>query len=145
LFDLIKQRPKNIRFVVRDDSTKIREMPSALDKAGQSLKAHAGVDMLGRQRRKRSVSVCVKLYKNQVPNFDALGGALVDQTALGIALRSEVHMDFAARPARAGLAHHPEIIFLVAVDDVYFRVESGGAEALGPDVVGFLVELAGIA
>ena len=70
---------------------------------------------------------------------------MVDQAAFGVALGREVHVEFAARAAGAGVAHHPEVVFLVAVDDVDLRVEAGGAELLGPDVVGFLVELAGVA
>ena len=44
----------------------------------------------------------------------------------------EVNVHFGARAARAGVAHHPEIIFLVAGDDVDLGIESGGAEFLAP-------------
>ena len=54
-------------------------------------------------------------------------------------------MKLAARAAGAGVAHHPEVVFLVAVDDVDFRVKAGGAELRGPGVIGFLVEVAGVA
>jgi len=52
---------------------------------------------------------------------------------------------FVSPSAGAGLAHHPEVVLLVPVDDVHFRVEAGGAELLRPDVPGFLVELGRIA
>src|SRR6266699_3951200 len=54
-------------------------------------------------------------------------------------------MDFAARAAWAGFTHHPEIIFLVAIDDVDFRVESRRVKTFCPDVIGFLVKLAWLA
>ena len=54
-------------------------------------------------------------------------------------------MDLAARPARAGVAHHPEIVLLAAVDDVDFGVEAGGAEFLRPELIRFLIEVAGVA
>ena len=54
-------------------------------------------------------------------------------------------MDFAARPARAGFAHHPEVVFLVAVDDVDFGIEAGSSEFGGPKIISFLIEVAGIA
>jgi len=50
-------------------------------------------------------------------------------------------MDFAARTAWTGLAHHPEIVFFVPEDDVRFRVESFLVENFGPDVVRFLIEI----
>ena len=38
--------------------------------------------------------------------------------------RREIDVEFRAGTARAGFAHHPEIIFLVAVDDVDGGIES---------------------
>ena len=58
---------------------------------------------------------------------------LLTSAAVGVAVGREVDVEFGARAARAGVAHHPEIVLLVAVDDVDLRVESGGAEFLGPD------------
>src|SRR4026208_1820607 len=54
-------------------------------------------------------------------------------------------MDFGAGTARPGLAHHPEVVLLAAVNDVDFGIESGGREESGPMIVRFLVELARLA
>ena len=50
--------------------------------------------------------------------------AFVHERALRVAVRREIDVDFRARTARAGVAHHPEIILLVAVDDVNRGIES---------------------
>jgi len=55
--------------------------------------------------------------------------------------RQEVEMDFRAGAARAGVAHHPEIVLFVAVDDVNGRVDAFLAEDFSPDVGGLLVEV----
>ena len=57
----------------------------------------------------------------------------------------QIDVQFRARPARAGLAHHPEIVLLVAVDDVNCRVEPGLAKFSRPEIPGLLVEFARIA
>ena len=54
-------------------------------------------------------------------------------------------MQFAARTTWAGFAHHPEVILLVAVDDMHGRIETGGGENLRPIIIRFLVEFARIA
>ena len=73
------------------------------------------------QRGERAVRVGIELDEDQVPDLDALRAALVHQRALGVAGWGQVDVDFRARTARAGVAHHPEIVFLVAVADVDFR------------------------
>ena len=45
----------------------------------------------------------------------------------------EIDVQFGAGTARAGVAHHPEIVLLVAVDDVDGGIEPGGAEIRRPD------------
>jgi hypothetical protein len=54
-------------------------------------------------------------------------------------------MQFRAGTARAGVAHHPEVVLLVAVDDVDFRIESAFGEKLRPAIMRLLVELTRIA
>ena len=54
-------------------------------------------------------------------------------------------MKFRARTAGAGFAHHPEIVFDVAVNDLDFRIATRRAEKFCPDVVSFLIEISGIA
>ena len=43
-------------------------------------------------------------------------------------------MKLRARTAGASITHHPEIVLLVAVDDVLFGIEAHGAELGGPNV-----------
>ena len=58
--------------------------------------------------------------------------------------RQKVEMDFGAGTAGAGVAHHPEVVFFVSVNDVEFGIESFRAEDFGPDVVSFLIEFSGV-
>ena len=48
-------------------------------------------------------------------------------------------MQLGARSARARVAHHPEIVLLVAVDNVHVRIESRPPEQGGPQVPGLLI------
>ena len=68
--------------------------------------------------------------------------AFVHERAARVAVRCEIDVQFRARTARAGVAHHPEIVLLVAVDDVKRGIEVGVAESPCPMIVRFLVELA---
>ena len=42
----------------------------ALQHRRDALEAHAGIDVLGRQRRQRSVGVAVELDEDEVPDLD---------------------------------------------------------------------------
>src|SRR5436305_1937747 len=83
-----------------------------------------------------AIGIGIELNEDQVPDFNAPRVAFVDEAPLGVALRGEVHVDFAARPTWPGVAHHPEIVLLLAGDDVDFRIETRRAESFGPDIVG---------
>ena len=48
---------------------------------------------------------------------------LLTSEPLSVASLGQIDVDLRARAARAGVAHHPEIVLLVAVDDVDRRVE----------------------
>ena len=85
------------------------------------------------------------MNENEVPNFYALAAVGVYKAAFGIALGSEVNVQFAARAARASVAHHPEVILLVAVDDMHGGIKAGGGEDLRPIIVCLLIEFTGIA
>ena len=61
--------------------------------------------------------------KTRVPNLNALSAVGVDEAAFRVAIRREVDVQLAARAARAGVAHHPKIILLVAIDNVHGGVE----------------------
>ena len=54
-------------------------------------------------------------------------------------------MDFSARTAGARIAHHPEIVFFVAVDDVDFGIQADGAEFFSPQFPCFLIATGRIA
>ena len=139
-----EERGEDVALVVGDHAGEVLEVLRALHDAGDAFEAHARVDVAGRERAEGAVGVGVELDEHQVPDLHAAGVAAVDERALRVAFRREVDVEFGARTAGAGLAHHPEIVLLVAVDDVHFRVEAGGAELLRPDVPGFLVELGGV-
>ena len=115
--------------------------------AGDAFEAHTGVDVLGGERRKGAVGVGVELDEDVIPDLDAARAGGVNALAAFdfVVGGEEVKMDLGARAAGAGVAHHPEIILLVAVDDVEGRIEAFFPEDLGPDIVGLLVELGGIA
>ena len=63
------------------------------------------------------VRVAVELDEHQVPDLDHARVAGVDELAAGLVGRA-VDVDFGARAARAGLAHLPEVVLLVAEVDV---------------------------
>ena len=92
-----------------------------------------------------AVGVRVELDEDEVPDFDALGGALVDQEPAGVAGGREVNVQLGAWAAGAGLAHHPEVVLFVAIHDVDGGVEAFGAEFFGPEVPCLLVALGGVA
>ena len=58
------------------------------------------------------VALAIELHEDQIPDFD-VAAAVAAECAIGVALigsrRAHVVMDFAARAARAGIAHGPEV------------------------------------
>ena len=144
-FELAEDRGENIGGVVRGFFREIGEALGVLDDRARALEAHAGVDMLGGQFAECAIGFGVVLNEDEVPNFDAEVGVVVDELALRVAVRSEVNMQLRAGAAGAGLAHHPEVVLHVTIYDVYRRIDSLRAEECGPDIPCFLVELAGVA
>ena len=53
-------------------------------------------------------------------------------------------MDLGAGTARAGFTHHPEVVFLVSVDNVNGRIKSHTAKFLRPEIPRFLIPLGGV-
>ena len=84
----------------------------------------------------------IELDENQIPNLDAARILFVHERAAGVTIRREIDMHLRARPARAGIAHHPEIVGLSAAENVNFWIEIGFAKQSRPMIVRFLVELA---
>ena len=144
-FEFVEDRTEDVGLVIRDAGVgEIAEVFCALDDRGDALEAHAGIDMARGERAERAVGIRVELDEDEVPDFDAVGGAFVDERATGVAGGGQVDMEFGARAAGAGFAHHPEVVLLVAVDDVDGGIESGGAEFFGPEIPGLLVARGGI-
>ena len=146
LFQFVEKRTKHVRVIVRNFGVReVGEAARALDHGTNTLEAHAGIDVPRGQRSKAAVRIGVELDEDQIPNLDALGAALVDELAAGVALRREIDVQLAARTARTRVAHHPEVVFFVAVDDVHGGVEPGRTEMPRPAIPSLLVERARIA
>ena len=146
LFQRVENRTENVGLVIRDFGVgEILETFGALNDGGDALEAHAGVHVPGGQRRKGAVGIRIELDENEVPDFDATGIAFVHQAALGIASGREVDVQFGARAAGAGVAHHPEIVLLAAINDVDGGIEPGGAEFFRPAIPRLLVALGRVA
>ena len=141
-FELVEDRSENVGLVIRDRSGEIGEIFGALNDRGHALETHSGIDVALRQRRESAVRVRIELDEHQIPNLDAARVFFVHQRATGVAVGREIDMHFRARPARAGVAHHPEIVRFPAVENVNCRIEIGLAKQSRPMIVRFLVELA---
>ena len=111
----------------------------ALHHAHQALEAHARVDNVHRQLLQRAVGLAVELHEHEVPYLDHLRVVLVHQVATadaaGLALLGSARVDVNLRAGTAGacVAHLPEIVVLVAVDDVVF------GHMLGPVFRGLVI------
>ena len=101
--------------------------------------------MLRGQFAECAIGFGVVLNEDEVPNLDAEVGVVVDEFALRVAIGCEVDMEFRARTAGTGLAHHPKVVFHVSIYDVYRRIDSLRAKECGPDIPCLLVELARVA
>src|SRR5262249_18351844 len=82
----------------------------------------------------------IELDEHQVPNLDATWVTFVHQFATRVAIRRQIDVHFRARPARTGVAHHPEIVSLATVENVNFWIESGFAKQPRPVIGRFLIE-----
>ncbi len=121
--DRLEDRRKHVRVVIA---------VLALQDLGDALETHPRIDVLGRQRSQALVRVAVELDEDQVPDFDDLVSAGVDELRAGLVGRSVV-MDLGAGAARAGVAHLPEVVFLVP------QVNALGRNTDGFPVVGGFV------
>src|SRR5262249_31273316 len=138
-----EQWPENICLVIRNNAVEIRKSPRVLNDPGYALESHARINMSSRKRNKaltpifaslsaglhfslfpRSIRFGIELDKHEVPDFNALGRALVHEPTPRITLWREIDVDFAARTTRPGVAHHPEIVLLATVDDVDFGIQA---------------------
>ena len=91
-----------------------------LNHRADALEAHAGIDVLCWQRREALIFVAVELDEDEVPDFDDLVRAAVNERAAA-SVRRAVDVNFGTRAARPGVAHLPEVVLLVAEMNVRFR------------------------
>ena len=101
--------------------------------------------MLGGEVAEGAIGFGIVLNEDEVPDLDAEVGVGVDEAALGVAVGGHVDVELGAGSAGSGVAHHPEVVFDVAVDDVDGGVEAFGFELRFPKVIGFLIEVGGVA
>ena len=149
-FQLIEYWTENVGLVIRDRAGKIGEILRALNNRYSALEAHSRIDVAGRERNifyaagvtASGYRFGIELDENQIPNLDAARIFFVHERATRVAVRRKIDMHFRARSARAGVAHHPEIVGLPTVENVNLWIEIGFAKQTRPVFVRFLVELA---
>ena len=77
-----------------------------------------------------------------MPDLDALGGSLIDESPARVTLQRKVNVYFRAGTAWPRIPHHPKVVLLVAIDDVDLRVESCFGEMVAPAIVCLLIKVA---
>ena len=104
------------------DGVDVEERRDVLAHAGQTLEAHAGVDVLLLELGIVAVAVVVELGEDDVPDLDVPVAVAADGAA-GLAaavLLAAVIIDLGARAARAG-AMLPEVILLAEAENAVGR------------------------
>ena len=82
-FQRVENGPENVGLVVGNLGVgKVGKIFRALNDAGDALETHAGVHVLGGQRREGAVGVGVELDEDEVPDLDAAGVAFVHELPL---------------------------------------------------------------
>ena len=101
--------------------------------------------MLCGQFAKRAIGHAVEFHEHEVPDFDHTWVVFVDPIATGdgctFGLVAQVDVDFGAGSTRTGIAHFPEIVFLVAIDDAVFRDQvqpDGACVVIGRKAIGLV-------
>ena len=116
ILNLLDNGLEDIRVVVRVLS---------LQHAHETLKAHTRINDVHRQWFQAAVGLAVELHEDDVPDLDDLRVVFVDELASGhfgfLAVGAGVYVDLRAGAARAGLTHLPEVVVLIAVDDMVGR------------------------
>ena len=115
----------------------------ALQHGRDALKPHAGVDAGPRQRVQHARLVAVVLHEHVVPDLDEAVAVLVGAAGRPAGdMRTVVVEDLGARPAGAGVAHHPEVVRRVARTLVVADADDavgGYTHHILPDAVGLFV------
>src|SRR5690606_4998430 len=103
-----------------------------------ALEAHAGIDGRLRQRRQHALLVAVELHEDEVPDLDVAVAVRVRRAGRTARhLGAVVVEDLAARAARAGIAHRPEVVLLAHSREAA-RID---ADLVEPDARGLVVLL----
>ena len=107
----------------------VRRLP--LHSHTETLETHPRIDDALRQWLERAIGLTVVLHEDKVPDLDDLRVTLVDQReaidGFTLFVRADVDMDLRTRTARALVAHLPEVVVLIPVDDAL------GWQVLCPD------------
>ena len=120
----------------RSHGVDLKQVADILHHAGQTLQAHAGVDVGLGQALVMAVSVRVELAEHQIPDLHvavAVAAHAAGRLAAAV-FGAAVIVDLRAGAAGAG-AMLPEVILLAEADHVIL----GDADFFGPDVVGLVV------
>ncbi len=118
------------------DGVHVEEGVHVLTHHGQTLQAHAGVDVLLLELGVMALTVVVELGKDHVPDFH-IAVAVAAHGAAGLAaavLLAPVIVDLGAGAARAG-AVLPEVVLFAELENMV----GGEADLLGPDLKGLVV------
>ncbi len=90
----------------------------ALQDAGHALQSHAGVDRGTRQRHALLLRHLLELHEDEIPEFEEAVAVLLRAARRAAPdVLAAVDEDLRARPARAGVAHRPEIVRSRDADD----------------------------
>ena len=114
----------------------LKQVAHVLHHAGQTLQAHAGINVGACQTLVVALAVGIELAEHEVPDLHiavAVAAHAAGRLAAAV-LRAAVKVDLGAGAARAG-AVLPEVIFLAQTD----HVVRGDAHLLGPDIVSLIV------
>ena len=97
----------------------------SLDGSHESLEAHAGVNDVHGEGFETAVGFAVELHKDNVPNLNDLRIVFVDERSTGhfgfFFGAAAVKMYFGAGTAGTGVAHFPEVVVFVSIDNVVCR------------------------
>jgi hypothetical protein len=98
-----------------------------LEDARQALEAHPGVDARERQRD-ATVGQLVELHEHEVPDLEP-ARAVLEWSGMQCGPSDScgrVEVDLAARAARSGVGHPPEVVVVAVVDVAPAAIRSGG-------------------
>ena len=97
----------------------------ALKSTNKTLEAHTSIDYIHTKWFEVTVSLTLELHEYDVPYLDNLWIVLIDElTSRHLCLLfwcTRVEVNLGARTTRTSIAHLPEVIVLVTIDDVVSR------------------------